>query len=574
MVNLINIRSLISNKYIVPDFQRDYAWTESNLEVMLNDIMEAWKQDKDRYILGPIVISGIPEIPEKKVIDGQQRLTSLMILLRVLGCNSSVCFLGFENRKHIEDLFKILGNPPSQKDKEEVNDHPTCDKIRAMYQFTYDYLSKNQVLTKNTFFEYLMDHVYFLEKQLCQNAAIQHAFEVLNTAGENLKKEDIAKSRIIANMVDLNLEKESELFNFAWLLCCDIENDLDENIVKKSNEISKAEKIEKLYDVMKDFLQHESEGSKVSLSDIVHKVETGKIYSRTKSGTISDFQSGRYSVCLTSYEFIDLVLTSSIEKSISDIAKTDSVIKEPEQAFIIIKSLLLYRIAFDQYVVKREKGNTEWFMTKSITEHIKRLICIQSMLAVSGVESSKKLVSLVKAAMDVAIFYDTEICSGELIRRLEEYAIERAGIEPTNLDNLDKGVETDHFVFHWLDYILWLNPPEEIKEKSESFSFINTSSVEHFMPQHLLSGEEHSEEWKNELNNFGNLALITPSSNSRQSNLPPKNKAENAKGKKIESLKYELMLHIASTSEWTAEASKEHGLEMKKLLSDYKNPQF
>ena len=94
------------------------------------------------------------------------------------------------------------------------------------------------------------------------------------------------------------------------------------------------------------------------------------------------------------------------------------------------------------------------------------------------------------------------------------------------------------------------------------------------MPQHLLSGEEHSEEWKNELNNFGNLALITPSSNSRQSNLPPKNKAENAKGKKIESLKYELMLHIASTSEWTAEASKGHGLEMKKLLSDYKKPQF
>ena len=387
MVNLINIRDVTSKKYIVPDFQRDYAWTESNLEVMLNDIMEAWKQEKDRYILGPIVVSW-----QNKVIDGQQRLTSLMILLRALGCCNIDCFLRFENRNHIEDLFKILGNPPSQTDNEETNNHPTCDKIRAMYQFTYDYLSKNQVLTKNTFFEYLMDHVYFLEKQLCQNAEIQHAFEVLNTAGKNLKKEDIAKSRIIANMVDLYLKKESELFNFAWLLCCDIENDLDENIVKKSKEISKAEKLEKLYDVMKDFLQHESEGSKVSLSDIVHKVETGKIYSRTKSGTISDFQSGRYSVCLTSYEFIDLVLTSSIEKSISDIAKTDSVIKEPEQAFIIIKSLLLYRIAFDQYVVKREKGNTEWFMTKSITEHSKSIMCIKSVVAVAGVESSKRLV--------------------------------------------------------------------------------------------------------------------------------------------------------------------------------------
>ena len=146
MVELKNIRKVTSEKYIVPDFQRDYAWTESNLEVMLNDIMEAWKQDKDRYILGPIVISDISEIPEKIVIDGQQRLTSLMILLRALGCCNIDCFLRFENRKHIEDLFKILGNPPSQTDNEETNNHPTCDKIRAMYQFTYDYLSKNQEL--------------------------------------------------------------------------------------------------------------------------------------------------------------------------------------------------------------------------------------------------------------------------------------------------------------------------------------------------------------------------------------------------------------------------------------------
>ena len=51
MVNLITIRKVTKKKYIVPDFQRDYAWTESNLEVMLNDIMEAWKQEKERYIL-------------------------------------------------------------------------------------------------------------------------------------------------------------------------------------------------------------------------------------------------------------------------------------------------------------------------------------------------------------------------------------------------------------------------------------------------------------------------------------------------------------------------------------------
>ena len=64
MVSLINIENVIHKKYIVPYFQRDYAWTEKNLELMLNDIKSACK-NKKRYILGPIVISGQKEIDSK-----------------------------------------------------------------------------------------------------------------------------------------------------------------------------------------------------------------------------------------------------------------------------------------------------------------------------------------------------------------------------------------------------------------------------------------------------------------------------------------------------------------------------
>ena len=550
MVNLINIENVISKKYIVPDFQRDYAWTKKNLELMLNDIKSACKIKK-RYILGPIVISG------QKVIDGQQRLTSLMIILKALRF-PNVDFLDFENREHVENLFRVLGNPQMQI-ATKTEEHQTCEKIRAMYQFTCDYISKNLCdkdiqgcVNTTVFCDYLKHDVFFLEKQLNSGIVIQHAFEVLNTAGEQLKKEDIAKAKIIANMVDLKREKESELFNFAWLLCCDIENDLNEEIIKKTKEINDANSLDSLYKAMKDFVQSEQEGAKVVLSDIVHSVEKGKKYSRTKSGNITDFQTGEYAVCLIPYDFIDLVLSSSIGKSIADIVKTDSIIKDSEQAYEVIKSLLLYRIAFDQYVVKRRKGNIDWFITKFTGDHSKRLINIQSMLAVSGVESSKKLVSTVKTIMDEALSSDSEVNTEKLIFELEKYAIERAGEE---LDNLDNGVRTNHFVFHWLDYLLCLNPHEEIKEKAEQFSFIDTFSVEHFMPQHLLSGKEHSEEWEKELNKFGNLALITPSSNSKQSNLPPKEKAANHEGEKIESLKYELMLHIAVASDWTVEAS-------------------
>lgn len=570
MVSLINIENVIHKKYIVPDFQRDYAWTEKNLELMLNDIKSACK-NKKRYILGPIVISG------QKVIDGQQRLTSLMIVLKALHF-PNIDFLGFENREHVENLFRILSNSQMQISTTRTEEHPTCEKIRAMYQFACDYISKNfcdediqGCVNTTVFCDYLKHNVYFLEKQLNPGTEIQHAFEVLNTAGEQLKKEDIAKAKIIANMVDLKREKESELFNFSWLLCCDIENDLNEEIVKKAKEINDASSLDSLYKAMKDFVQNEQEGAKVVLSDIVYSVEKGKKYSRTKSGNITDFQTGEYAVCLIPYDFIDLALSSSMGKSIADIVKTDSIIKDSEQAYEVIKTLLLYRIAFDQYVVKRRKGNIEWFITKHPGDHNKRLIRLQSMLAVSGVESSKKLVSTVKTIMVEALSSDSEVNTGKLICELEKYAISRTGKE---LDNLDNGVRTNHFVFHWLDYLLYLNPPNVIKEKAELFSFIDTSSVEHFMPQHLLSGKEHSEEWEKELNKFGNLALITPSSNSKQSNLPPKEKATNHEGERIESLKYELMLHIAAASNWTVESSIKHGEEMKKLLSSYKNPQF
>lgn len=568
MVNLINIGRVISKKYIIPDFQRDYAWTEKNLELMLDDIKEACIQNKKRYILGPIVISG------EKVIDGQQRLTSLMIILKALGL-TAVDFLGFENREHVEKLFAVLGRSQEQTNNLR-NEHQSCEKICTMYQIANDYFASNlhddnsqYHLKKSDFSDYLYNHVYFLEKELDPDAKIQHSFEVLNTAGEQLKKEDIAKAKIIANMVTMGREKESELFNFAWLLCYDLENDLNDEINKKVKEISDAKTLDNLYQVMKAFVQNEEESAKVSLSKIVNSVENGKIYSRTKSGKITDFQSGAYTVCLTPYDFLDLVLDSSIHKPISDIVKTDSVINTSEQAYDVIKSLLLYRIAFDQYVVRRPKGSSGWFIAKDIKEHMKRLLSLESMLAVSGVEASKTLVSTVKKSLDNALSNGSQIDPEKIITELEDYAIRRSEKE---LDNLDNGVKTNHFVFHWLDYLLYLNPPCEIKEKAEQFSFIDTSSVEHFMPQHPLTGKPHSAEWEEVLNTFGNLALITPAFNSRQNNLFPEQKSDLAKTERVESLKYEIMLNIAETDGWTVEACKKHERRMKDILCSYKRP--
>ena len=547
----VYIKDLIGKQYIIPDFQRDYAWTEKNLKRMLEDIKNACIEGKE-YLLGPIVVS-----ESLMVIDGQQRLTSLMIILKALGTDSD--FLDFENRQHVKDL---LSN--NKLDGYEGNNE-TCKKICMMYQFSKSYFEILKEITKEEFSVYLMNKVWFIEKTLAPKMQIQHSFEVLNTAGEQLKAEDIAKAKLIAEMSKLKLEKESELLNFAWLHCYDIENDLPPEVSSKSKDIINAEEFSTLFEKLKDVIQVCGESVKTKLLDVVNAVESGKVYSRTIGGRITDYQSGLYATCLTPYELIDVALKSSINKSIADIKNSDTnVIKDYGDALKVIKSLLLYRIAFDQYVVKRSKGKWNWFASGKVgNQYLEQFIKLESMLAVSGVEASKKMVNVVEKAMEASLREDRPIDVNDIIDELEHYASNR--VEITD-ENLNKGTGTDHFVFHWLDYLLYLNPPEGIAEKAKNFTFQETTSVEHFMPQHLLGGKEHSKEWEKELNNFGNLALITPSSNSRLNNSMPSGKVELADSRETESLKYGLMLSIAKKSGWDVEASRKHGEAMKELL--------
>ena len=259
MARFVPIKEIAADHFVIPDFQRDYAWERENLELMLDDIKEACRLDKPQYVLGPLVVSDTG----KKVVDGQQRLTSLVIILKALG-EGNVGFLDFENRERTRKILAALSNQQGGDELDSlINDHPTCAKIWEMYRFAQDYFASSFADDgeKKRFCGYLMERVCFIEKRLGKDAEIQHTFEVLNTAGEQLKKEDIAKANLIADIVDLGHEKEAELLNFAWGLCCDLVRDLDDDeikngkdVAKKINDIYAADSLENLSAVM-DFVQ-------------------------------------------------------------------------------------------------------------------------------------------------------------------------------------------------------------------------------------------------------------------------------------------------------------------------------
>ena len=71
----------------IPAYQRPYAWEEDHERELLNDVLDAMDNAESRggvYFLGSIVLIKAPNDPQSRVIDGQQRLTTLTILLSIL----------------------------------------------------------------------------------------------------------------------------------------------------------------------------------------------------------------------------------------------------------------------------------------------------------------------------------------------------------------------------------------------------------------------------------------------------------------------------------------------------------
>ena len=136
---------------------------------------------------------------------------------------------------------------------------------------------------------------------------------------------------------------------------------------------------------------------------------------------------------------------------------------------------------------------------------------------------------------------------------------------------LDSGTNVPHFIFNYIDYLLWedncyekyFGNDKTFIEKIKKFKFTFRSSVEHYYPQHPKSIKYLD---KATLDNFGNLCLISGGENSKLSNVSPdeKKKYIQQNNKDINSIKQAIMM---SYSYWSEKEIKEHGKDMKNLLN-------
>ena len=96
-IELKSISELLGKHFYIPSYQRGYRWEEQQILDLLNDILEFQKKNgKDEgefYCLQPLIITQ-KENDIWEVVDGQQRLTTIYILL-----------------SYLKDALEILGLP-------------------------------------------------------------------------------------------------------------------------------------------------------------------------------------------------------------------------------------------------------------------------------------------------------------------------------------------------------------------------------------------------------------------------------------------------------------------------------
>ena len=106
---LLDFSKIQAKKFIIPDYQRPYAWEKEKCETLWNDIIDNVTNGETEYFFGTIVTykNDSQKIDtDIAIIDGQQRITSFFLLLRAF-------YYKFENlgdKSRVVRLFNEIGS--------------------------------------------------------------------------------------------------------------------------------------------------------------------------------------------------------------------------------------------------------------------------------------------------------------------------------------------------------------------------------------------------------------------------------------------------------------------------------
>ena len=219
--------SEVGVRYVIPRYQRAYAWEEKEIEQLIDDIYDDNDPKRDYYI-GSLIVARrkADDGVEYEVIDGQQRLTTIYLLLQCLldegyfsrGDVSVGEALSFDCRSKSNcTLAYIRSDARKSEGKEELLDQSillAVDIIKKKLAREFG----DRVEDQKKFVDRLK-HVVLYRIEVPEHTDLNRYFEIMNTRGEQLEQHDILKARLM-NYLDDACEREA--FARIWEACSDM----------------------------------------------------------------------------------------------------------------------------------------------------------------------------------------------------------------------------------------------------------------------------------------------------------------------------------------------------------------
>lgn len=131
MIEQKSVRDIINEKvnFIVPSYQRGYRWDEINVTDLLDDLLEFMQDGSSGkfYCLQPLVVKKIGT-NQYNVIDGQQRLTTIFIILKYLeklledeNDIKEIYTINYETREGSQEFLKEIASKTQEDSNENID---------------------------------------------------------------------------------------------------------------------------------------------------------------------------------------------------------------------------------------------------------------------------------------------------------------------------------------------------------------------------------------------------------------------------------------------------------------------
>ena len=395
-ISQLSIKALLSGnvEYIIPMYQRNYAWEEGEITQLIQDVIDYLPKNDDKarnYYIGTLVVYERPDskTPVFETIDGQQRLTTLSLLTSYLKNTQlinlawySALSIHFDSREHSRATFAAIfegkfNDDPAELLAEKQINTGILNGYRLIQKVLPQKLKDNGV-SPQQFADYLFRYVQIMRVRVPADTDLNHYFEIMNNRGEQLEKHEVLKARMMEQLQ--GCEQSQNCLHAVWEACANMERYVQMGFTPDQRGSIFGEKdwgrFELAdFDALRAALHRTQEvvakeGNPLTLDQIIAKAPIG-----VEPDELSDDAPERFHTVINFPNFLLHVLRVDTQGDIPlDVKRLldtfeAHVLKQPDPVAAVKRftfCLLRCKYLFDQYVIKREfiKGSDGWSLKR------------------------------------------------------------------------------------------------------------------------------------------------------------------------------------------------------------------